>query len=417
MNIKKGEFVVVGGGISGIAAAVEIAEFGNKVTLIEKEASLGGRVSKMSLYFPKLCPPYCGLEIYFKRIRSNPNIQIMTLSEVANISGTPGNFTVTVRQSPRYVNAKCTGCNDCVSACPVERPSDFDYSLSKTKAVYLPHELSFPYRYVIDDKTCPGAECGKCILACKYDAIDLGMKAESVELKADAVIVATGWKPYDAQKLTNLNYGKMSNLITNVMMERLAAPNGPTKGEILRPSDNKKVERVAFVQCAGSRDENHLPYCSAVCCTASLKQVSYVKEFNKEAQVSVFYIDLRVMGRNEDFLTKIKQHDGLKFVKGKVARITEDPDTKDVWVEAEDILSGAKHRERFDMAVLATGIEPSLSGEKTCLGEQDKYGFFGSGKDGIFHIGCCHTPSDVSACVKLANGAVLKAMQCVGGRA
>lgn len=192
---KNGEFVIIGGGISGISAAVEIAEMGHKVTIVEKEPSLGGRVSRMNLYFPKLCPPYCGLEIYYKRIRTNPNINFMTLSEVVKIDGTVGDYTVHVKTKPRYVNGKCTGCNDCVEACPVERPNDFNYGMNKTKAIFIPHEMTFPYRYVIDDNVCPGTECSKCVSACKYDAIDLSMQESATELKADAVVFATGWKP------------------------------------------------------------------------------------------------------------------------------------------------------------------------------------------------------------------------------
>src|SRR5210317_1453099 len=140
---KTGEFVIIGGGISGISAAVEIAEMGHKVTIVEKEPSLGGRVSRMNLYFPKLCPPYCGLEIYYKRVRTNPNINFMTMSEVVKVDGTVGNYTVSVKTKPRYVNGKCTGCNDCVEACPVERPNDFNYGMDNTKAIYIPHELTF----------------------------------------------------------------------------------------------------------------------------------------------------------------------------------------------------------------------------------------------------------------------------------
>ena len=414
----KGDILIIGGGISGISAAVEIAEFGHHVTMIEKNPSIGGRVSRMNQYFPKLCPPYCGLEIYYKRIRSNPNIDIITMAEVEKIDGTVGNFTVSVKVAPRYVNGKCTACGDCIEACPVERSNEWNYGMDKTKAIYLPHELSFPLRYVIDDTVCPGSECGKCVPACKYDAIELDMELANLEIKADAVIVATGWKPYDVTNVDYYHFGQYKNVITNTMMERIAAPNGPTSGEILRPSDQKKVERVAFVQCAGSRDENHLPFCSSVCCMASLKQSNYVREFNPEATIHMFYIDLRAPGRQEDFLQKMEKDEKLHLIKGKVAEIQEDSGSGDLTVVAEDIYSGTKYHETVDLVVLATGMQPTLSDEAVPFDiSPDKDGFFSENngsENGIHFLGCAKSPSDVSSCIKDANGVALKAMQCIG---
>jgi quinone-modifying oxidoreductase subunit QmoA len=416
--IKTGEVVVLGGGISGISAAVEIAEFGHRVTIVEREPSLGGRVSRMNQYFPKLCPPYCGLEIYYKRVRSNPNISFMTMAEIEKVEGSAGDFNVSVKVAPRYVNGKCTGCNDCVAVCPVERDNDFNYGLNKSKAIYLSHELAFPLRYVIDDTVCPGTTCAKCVAACKYNAIDLEMKPSTLQLHADAIIIATGWKPYDARRIENLHFGQYKNVITNTMMERLASANGPTNGKLQRPSDGKKIEKVAFVQCAGSRDENHLPYCSSVCCLASLKQATYIREYNPDAEIYMFYIDLRAPGRNEDFLQKREQDEKLKLIKGKVAEIQEDPQSGNLTVVAEDIYSQNKYRQTVDMVVLATGMNPTMSDEKIPFNASlDPYGFFKeetSSGNGIYYVGCAKAPSDVSSCIKEANGAALKAIQCIG---
>jgi len=262
--------LVIGSGMAGMAAALEAVEAGYDVCLLEKDASAGGRVARMHRFFPKLCPPICGLELYFKRIRTNPSIRLLTLAQVEKVTGQRGDLRVTVKLKPRYVRDSCTACGECVAVCPVERPDDFNYGMGKTKAAYLPHSMAMPMTYVIDDEVCPGAECGRCVSACRYDAIDLAMQPQSLELEVGSIVLATGWQPYDAGALEELGFGKYGNVITNVMMERLAAVDGPSAGRILRPTDGKEVESIAFVQCAGSRDENNLAYCWAVCCMASL---------------------------------------------------------------------------------------------------------------------------------------------------
>ena len=404
--------LVVGGGMSGLTAAVEIGEVGYDVILVEKRPYLGGRVAQLHHYFPKLCPPYCGLEINFRRIKDNPRIKFFTLAEVEKISGQAGNFDVTIKLKPRYVNNNCTICGKCVEVCPIERDDEFNYGLSKTKAIYLPHEMSFPAKYVIDDTVCD--KCGKCVQACAYKAINLEEKEKTVNLKVGAIIWATGWRPYDATKMDNLGFGKYKNVITNVMMERLAAVNGPTKGKILRPSDNKEIKSIAFVQCAGSRDENHLPYCSAICCLASMKQAGYVKEQYPDAKVYIFYIDLRAYGRFEDFYNRIKEYKDVYFIKGKVAKITEKPD-KSLLVEAEDILSGKRTSQEVDMVVLATGMMPVTAEEKVPANvSYDDFNFIVSNSDsGIYPAGCAKRPMDVASSVQDATAAALKAIQSI----
>ncbi len=405
---------VVGGGISGMTTAIEAAEVGYEVYLIEKSPSLGGRVVQMNQYFPKLCPPQCGVEINYKRIRVNPKIRYFTLAEVEKISGTPGNFDVTIRLNPRYVNDKCTACNKCVEVCPVERSSDYNYAMDKTKAIYLAHEMAFPRKYVIDDKVCLKEQCAKCVAACKYDAIELSMKPKTFNVNVGSVVLATGWSPYDAAKIDNLKYGIYKNVVRNVEMERLAAPNGPTKGKILRPSDKKEIKSIAFVQCAGSRDENHLAYCSSICCLASMKQATYVRNQYPDADIYIFYIDIRATGRFEDFYTKVQADNKISFIKGKVAKITEDAATKSLTVVAEDILSGQKIYKTVDMVVLATGMVPN--GMKSPMPADivyDEFGFIVADlqSPGIYTAGCAKKPADVASCIQDATGAALKAIQ------
>jgi len=406
--------LVIGGGMSGITAAVEAAELDYEVFLIEKNPYLGGRVSRANQYFPKLCSPYCGLEINFRRIKANPRIKIFTLAEVESISGEEGGYQATLRLAPGMVNDRCTACGKCVEVCPVERPNDFNYGLDKTKAIYLPHSMAFPMKYVIDTEVCLGVECAKCVSTCPYEAIDLGMSTQRLDLKVGSVVVTTGWKPYDAAKIDNLGFGKYPNVITNVMMERLADDSGPTHGKIVRPSDGKEMKTIAFVQCAGSRDENHLPYCSAVCCLGSLKHVTYVKEKIPDAKVLVFYIDIRAPGYLEDFYRQVQGYENLSLIKGKVAKIKEDPETRDLTLEVEDVSLGKKISEQVDMVVLATGIVPSTADTKIPAEiTYDDYGFITSGLPGIYAAGCSKRPADVASSVQDATGAALRAIQSV----
>jgi len=418
-NAVTQSILVVGGGMSGLSAAIEAAEAGHEVFLAEKNPYLGGRVAQLHQYFPKLCPPYCGLEINFRRIRSNPRVHILTMTEVESISGEEGNFDVSLKISPRYVNEKCTACNKCAEACTMEIDNPFNYNMDKIKAAYLPHDMAFPLRYVIDPALAQSPQAQKVKEACPYDAIELDMTEKKVDLKVGAVVWATGWKPYDPTKLDTLGFGKCPNVITNVMMERLAAWNGPTQGKILRPSDGKAPQTVAFVQCAGSRDQNHLPFCSTICCMASMKQATYVREQYPDAKVYIFFIDIRAMDRLEDFYRMVKGDPNVQFFKGKVAKIEEDPDTKNLILRVEDTTAGALHQITVDMAVLATGMQPNTSEVPVPAAvTYDDYGFVASleGKPGLIAAGCTRAPNGVSESVQDGTAAALKAIQSIARR-
>lgn len=414
IELANKSILVVGGGISGLTAAVEAAETGCEVFIVEKNAYLGGRVTQLNEYFPKLCPPNCGLEINFQRIKKNPKIKVITDSTVESISGEEGNFEVTVKTNPRYVNENCTACGKCVEACPAERDNDFNFGLNKTKAIYMPHEFAFPLRYVIDADACQGSECGKCAEACPCAAIELNMEPKTTKLNVGAIIWATGWDPYDATKINYYGFGHYENVITNVMMERMASFTGPTQGKIVRPSDGKEISSIAFIQCAGSRDENHLHCCSSVCCLASLKQATYVREQYPEAKIAIYYIDIRARGKFEDFFTKVEKEVGLKLIKGKAGEIKEDPETKQLIVHAEDQIAQKITDEKYDLVVLATGMAPTTREYKIPAGvAYDEDGFVASEPQvpGIYAAGCTKRPMDVAACVQDATAAVLKAIQ------
>ncbi|MBU2512939.1 CoB--CoM heterodisulfide reductase iron-sulfur subunit A family protein [bacterium] len=416
MAEQKGKILVIGGGISGLTTALEAAEVGYEVILVEKNPALGGRVSRFYQYFPKLCPPLCGLEINYKRLKPNSRIQTLTDSEVVSISGNAGSYQVKIKTNPAYVNDKCVSCDKCTDVCPAERDNDYNYGLDKTKAVYLPYKMAWPAKYTIERSICPEG-CTKCVEACVYDAIDLQAQETLMEIEVASIVYATGWRPYDAAKIENLGYGKVPNVINNVTMERIASGQGPTKGQILRPSDQKKVESIAFVQCAGSRDENHLPYCSAICCMASLKQAKYVREANPDAKIYIFYIDLRTPGKYEDFASAIQNDENITLVKGKVAKIVEGKGQNAV-VQAEDILNGNKVNLEVDMVVLATGMESSLKGSSLPQAVQvDENGFVAPNiqKNGVIGAGTAKFPSDVNSSIQDSTGAALRAIQTVVG--
>ena len=408
--------LVLGGGIAGMTAAVEAAEVGYPVILVEQEPFLGGRVIRSHKYFPKMCPPACGFEINARRIRDNEKITVHTLSTVEEITGSVGRFRATIRKKPRYVTGEVSLDETVEEAITSERPDDFNMGVGTTKALYYPHDAAFPALHVLDREALSDSDAAILTEAAPPGSIDLDMEEETLEVDAGAIIVATGWKPYDATKLDNLGVGSCENVVTNVMFERLAAPTGPTGGKILRPSDGEPAKNVAFVQCAGSRDENHLPYCSAICCMASMKQVRYLKEANEGAHSTIFYIDIRTLGRLEDFYYDLVDDDDVTFVKGKVAQVAEDNGTGNLMLEGEDTVAGERPEEVFDMVVLATGIVPNNADVPLPFQvEADEYGFLDGGTDveGVFAAGCAKHPCDVSRTTKDATAAALKAIQCL----
>lgn len=410
--------LVVGGGISGLTTTLEAAETGYEVLLVEKNPYLGGRVMQLNQYFPKLCPPTCGLEINFRRIKDNKNIKVFTMTEVVKVEGKPGNYDVTLKISPRYVNDNCTACGACAEVCETEIDNEFNFGMNKSKAAYLPAEMAFPLRYVIspeisaDDKK-------RCEEACKYGAVDFTMTEKTFTVKVAAIVYTTGWKPYDATKIENLGFGRHENIVTNMMLERMASKNGPTEGKILRPSDSKEPKTFAFVQCAGSRDENHLPYCSYVCCMASLKHATYIRAQYPDAEITIYYIDLRASGqRYEKFYKKLKEDDKVFFVKGKVAEVAEDAEGN-IIVTAENAVTGKKLRQTVNMVILATGMEPTCASDKPNADlkfTEDGFIVNDFAKGGMFAAGCANKPADVVSSNQSATGMALKAIQTVVGR-
>ncbi|MGR3984012.1 MAG: FAD-dependent oxidoreductase [Gammaproteobacteria bacterium] len=422
--------LVVGGGISGMTAALEAAECGKDVVLVEKRAALGGRVSQLYKYFPKMCRPSCGQEINQRRIQANRRLRVITLAEITKLRGRAGGYTATIHITPRYVNANCTACGDCARAVSAEIDSPHDYAMRKIKAAYLPHNLAWPQRYVID-ASIVGTEQGEAArAACRYDAVDLDMREENIELQCGAVIFATGWRPYDAAKIQPYGYARYANVVTSVEFERMMDPHGPSGGKLLRPSDGKEAKDIAFVQCAGSRDRNHLAHCSRVCCMASLKQSAYVGEcYGDDARSTIYYIDIRGIDRFEDFERKVREDERVRFVKSKVAHIEQAADGSPV-LHGVDTHGGRRYANSHDLAVLAVGMQPSIDAT-AILGHGangagmpgvDAAGFIelerndggGGGADaGVFAAGCAADTLDVNRSVQGATAAALRAIQVV----
>ena len=409
--------LVVGGGISGMTAALEAAETGKQVVLVEKRPYVGGRTAQLYKYFPKLCFPTCGLEINQRRAKMNPGLNILTMAEVTDIAGEAGDYTATVKLSPRYVNENCTACGDCAAAVEAEFDNEFNYNLNQRKGAYLPYTMAHPQRYVLDPRIIGTADADKAKAACKYGAVDLDMQEETIEFKAGAVIWATGWQPYDANKIQPYGYDRIANVITSVEFERMMDPRGPTGGKLVRPSDGKEAKDVAFIQCAGSRDQNHLLHCSRICCMATLKQTTYVDEsWADEGKSTVYYIDIRAIDRFEDFYKKVQDNPNVSFIKSKVASIVEDKATGNPVLHGVDTEGYDRYATPHDLVVLAIGMQPSVDKEKfpvdIVINEE---GFIEPAPEngGIFAAGSASDALDVNRAVQHATGAALRAIQVV----
>jgi len=409
--------LVVGGGISGMTAAIEAAECGKQVILVEKNPAVGGRVSQLYKYFPKLCHPTCGLEINLRRLKANKNVRLLTMTEVAEVSGETGNYSVTLKTAPRYVNENCTACGACAEVVDAEFDSEHNYGLSKRKGAYLPNLMAFPQRYVLDPRIIGTPDATNAREACKYDAVDLDMQEESNTITVGAIIWATGWRPYDANKIQPYGYDRIANVITSVEFERMMDPHGPTGGKLLRPSDGKEAKDIAFIQCAGSRDRNYLKHCSRICCMASLKQTTYVREqYGDEGKSSVYYIDIRAIDRLDDFYQNVQADENVTFIKSKVAKIVEDTETGNPVLHGVDTEGYHRYAAPHDLVVLAIGMEPSVpAGDFPIKVTVNENGFIEQDESNgaIFAAGCSADALDVNRAVQNATASALRAIQVV----
>jgi heterodisulfide reductase subunit A len=432
MSDSHDRILVIGGGIAGIQAALDAANAGAKVTLVEKSPTVGGKMSVLDKNFPTLDCSICIESPKMSEVALNPNVELLTMAEVQSVDGEAGNFRVRVRQDARYVTDACTRCAECVAVCPVVVKNEFDVGMAARKAIYTPIEQSVPGAYVIDGETCLNEPpnllpCNRCMSVCGPNAIDFNMKPKVIERDAAAVIVATGFDLLDPALLSEFGYGKHPDVLTSMELERLLQASGPSMGEIVRPSDGKHPEKVLFVLCAGSRDKRLVEYCSRICCMYSVKEAYQLKDHGIK-EVDVAYMDIRAYGKGFDEFYDRARGSGVRFTRSRPAKAS--PRGEVIRVAFENTEDGrAKVEEDYDMVVLATAAIPSRgTGELARLlgiglgpdgffaTADDDGGFNTSTREGIFLAGCSTGPKDIPDSVIEAGAAVAKALTLVRER-
>jgi len=419
--------LVVGGGVAGIQAALDVANSGYEVLLVEKQPSIGGHMAQLSETFPTLDCSQCILTPKMVEAGQHPNIRLMTYSEVEGISGYVGNFTVKIRKKAAYVNwDKCTGCGVCTEKCPKKVPSEFNRNMGTRGAIYTMFPQAVPNYPVIDRDNClyfAKGRCRICEKSCDLGAIDYKQKDKVLEEQVGAVIVATGYDTLPIDQLGEYGYGKLPDVIDGMAFERLLSASGPTGGEIRRPSDGQVPKEIVFVQCAGSRDpEKHLPYCSKICCMYTAKHALLYKHRVHDGQPYIFYIDVRTGGKGyEEFYHRVSEEEGVVYIRGKVSRIFQDGDRLIVW--GVDTLTGKKVEIAADLVVLATGMIPSAGSQalfSTMKLAADENGFLSEAhpklrpvesiQAGFYLAGAAQGPRDIPETVAQASGAASKAI-------
>ena len=417
------DVLVIGGGVAGIAAALDLADAGLHVFLVERRPTIGGYMALLTDVFPTNDCSICVLGPKMSEVYNHPGITLMTYSEVLGVEGSVGNFTVTGVRRARYVDEKlCKGCiNECASVCPVDVPSEYDFGIGKRKAIYVPYPQAVPLAACIDPQACIG--CARCEQACPAQAVKLDQEPQDFKINVGAIIVATGWQPFDASRKEEYGFGRYRDVITTLQLERMLNASGPTKGEVVSPSTGNIASSIAFLQCVGSRDATvGNCYCSRVCCMASLKNAQLVKEKYPETEVTIYYIDIRACGEGyEEFYIRAQKL-GINFVRSRVSRI-EEVDGQ-IFLIFEDTQSAEVRRVRHDLAVLSVGLEPDSRADVVgnLLGlsrRPDRFFEIAHPKmrpveahiDGVFIAGCASGPKEIPISIAQGSAAAAKAVK------
>lgn len=426
--------LVIGGGVAGIRAALDIASAGHQVVLVERQPSIGGNMARLSETFPTLDCSQCILTPLMVEAARHPNIELLTSAEVEEVGGCVGSFRVRIRRKPAYVKPDlCTACGDCAPVCPVSVPDEFDRGLSWRKAIYIPFPQAVPATYTLDADNCLNAEqesrtgyrvlaCERCAEACDRNAIDYDAGPEILEREVGAIVTATGYELLPRGRLEEYGYGRYADVVDGLEFERLLSASGPTEGEIRRPSDGRPVRDVVFVQCAGSRDPRRgVPYCSRICCMVTAKHALLFKHKVHDGRATVFYMDIRAGGKGyEEFVRRVMEEERVLYVRGRASRVAQRDG--ELVVFGADTLSGQPVQVRADLVVLATAMTPAPGDLAARLRiPTDPYGFLQEAHPklrpvetlsaGIYVAGAAHAPKDIPDTVAQASAAASKALE------
>ncbi|MFX1345869.1 MAG: 4Fe-4S binding protein [Promethearchaeota archaeon] len=415
--------LVVGAGISGMNAALDLANCGYKVYLVEKSPTIGGHMAQLDKTFPTLDCSSCVITPKMSEVLKAKNIELMTYSEVTNVSGYIGNFTVSIKKYPHFIDQnKCTGCGSCADACIVVAANEFELGMKKRKAVYVPFPQAVPRKFTIDMNHC--IKCGICAEVCPVNAVNYDDDIKYIEIKVGTIILSTGYDLYNPTVLSQYGYGKFPNVITGMQMERLLSSFGATEGKVKRPSDLKEPSTLIFLQCVGSRDftEKGNKYCSRVCCMYSLKQARLYKEKHPNAKIYIFYIDIRAFGKGyEEFYDSTGREFNIKFIRGRISEVLED-DNHNIIIRGEDTLLQRLIEIKADLLVLAIGLIPRKDSHELARlfnVQRSEDGFLMEAHpklrpvetltDGIFIAGAAQGPKDIPDAIAQAKAAALQA--------
>ncbi|MCL6557935.1 MAG: CoB--CoM heterodisulfide reductase iron-sulfur subunit A family protein, partial [Firmicutes bacterium] len=411
-----GAVLIVGGGISGMQAALDLAECGYKVYLVEKAPAISGTMSMLDKTFPTNDCSMCILSPRVVDCGNHLNIEIITCAELINLEGEAGNFTATIRKHPRYVDVnRCVSCGRCAEECPQEVPDEFNQGLSKRKAIYKLYPQAFPNAYVIDRENC--LECGSCREKCARKAIDYEMEEEIIRLSVGAVILSPGFRIFDPAGRGEFGFGVYPNVVTSLQFERLLSASGPHQGHVLRPSDQTVPKRIAFIQCVGSRDNARgYPWCSAVCCMYATKEAIVAKEHIPDCRATIFCIDVRAFGKGfEQYYRRAKTEYGVNYVKCMISSVKEIPESKNLLLRYQNT-DGKICEEEYDLVVLSAGLHPPAGAKEIAAAagiELDESGFARSregnpiltSRPGVFAAGAFTGPKDIPETVVEASAA------------
>jgi len=425
--------VVIGGGIAGIQASLDLADMGYEVHLVEKTPSIGGRMAQLDKTFPTNDCSMCILSPKMIMCAGHENVTLHTYSEVEEVSGQFPHLKVKIKEKARFVNInKCTGCGDCITKCPVKVPDEFEQNLSNRKAIFLPFPQAVPRKVTIDGETCrmiKSGKCGVCKKVCQAGAIEYEQKDMLTEVDASAIVVATGFDLMDASALPQYGYGSCKDVLASLQLERILSASGPTGGHLVRPSDGSTPKRLAFVQCVGSRDERTHKYCSSVCCMYATKESILAREHVPDIETTIFYMDMRAVGKGfQEFVQRAEKNYGVRYVRSRPAKVQPARGDKGVLVTYETMgLAGEQVTEEFDLLVLCPALLPS-KGSKTLaklLGlELDEDSFLkakdmrhpvDSTRKGVLVCGFASAPMDIPDSVVQASGVAARVAELLQG--